>query len=358
MAIKRSNHLPNISDLFSYGRGKDFGNEGKNFAFDNCMEFVMEKLGENKKLDYWVMTGITGNGYTPVYHKNDAAAACEYCVSGYFAGPDYVGDVFNAIGYGHTYVTAKQLNADKPKYIQKLMDHVGRGIPVIVIDRSTVPLFADALTHYLYVGQEDYERTFLFSKKAGDALYHELNSMDFIPQDWIFAEEKQRDIALADIYRNAVAKIPYWLTLQEQDGVFFGAAAYCAWADEIEAGRYDSEIDAWHNYRVYVCNLATIAWANNVKDAPYATIVNRLAQIDARYVDMNTQIAEQYTRLGDEGGSSGWCKNGIWKELEELGGGLNNYSRDALSDKANRARIAAKFREAANCIDEIVRCFV
>jgi hypothetical protein len=356
MKIKRSNNLPNISDLFSYGMGKNFTNEGKNFAFDNCMEFLMEKLSENQKLDYWIITGITGNGYTPVYSKNDTATTCEYCVSGYLAGTEYIGYVFDAIGYGHTYVTAEQLNAEKTMYVQKLMGYIDRGIPVIAISTSNAPdFFIDSLTHYLYVGQEDYEKASLFSRKADAALYDKLDAMEFIPQDWVFAEEKKRDIALVDICRNAVMKIPYWLTLPERNGVFFGASAYRAWADDIEAGRYDSEIDAWHHYRVYICNLATIAWANNVNDAPYASIINRLAQIDPQYADMNALIAEQYYKLGEESGSSGWCKSGIWKELEELGGGLNNYSRDAFRDREKRANIATKFREAADCIDEVVR---
>jgi hypothetical protein len=342
------NHIPNIRDLFSYG-------DARNFAFDNCMAFLMGKLGEKQKLDYWIITGITGNGYTPVYSRTDSITACEYCVSGYLAGPKYVSHVFGAIGYGHTYVAAEQLNADKPMYIRKLMDHIDRGIPVVAISRSNMPSSdIDALTHYLYVGQEDYEKASLFSKKTDDELYRKLGAMDSIPQDWIFAGEKIRDIALLDICRNAVRKIPYWLTLPERNGIFFGSSAYRAWADDIEAARYDSDTDAFHNYGVYMCSLATIAWANNAYDAPYASIVNRLAQIDTRYVDMSAQVARQYFMLGEENQAHG-VHSGIWKDLEDLGAGLNHYSRDAFRSKETCAKIAGKFREAADCMDNVAQ---
>ncbi len=355
MIVRRSNNFPNIYDLFSYGVGKDSINEGKNFAFDNCLEFIMDKLGENHKLDYWIITGITGNGYTPVYSKSDVTTTCVYCVSDFIAGPDYVSYVFDAIGYSHTYVTAAQINTDRTMYIEKLKEYIRRGVPVIAICNSNTPSFSiDALIHYLYVGHEDYEKSFLFSKIADAALYNELNAMDFIPQDWVFVGEKNTDIPLIDICRNAVIKLPYWLMLPERDGVFFGASAFRAWADDIEAGRYDSEIDMWHNYVIYICTLATIAWANNVIDAPYASVVNRLAQIAPRYANLSAQIAEQYFILGDENGSSGFCKNGIWRDLEDLGGGFN-CSRDAFRNKENRAKIAAKFHEAADCINNVVQ---
>ncbi|NJD04568.1 MAG: hypothetical protein FIA99_18680 [Ruminiclostridium sp.] len=355
MKVKRTNSLPNIRDLFSYGMGEKHANEGKNFAFDNCMEYLMEKLGEKEKLNYWVITGITGNGYTPVYNRNDSTAACEYCVSGYLAGSDYIGYVFDAIGYEHTYITAERLNANKPEYLHKLMDYTKRGVPVIAIGNSGEPdFFIDSLTHYLYVGQEDYEKTFLFSRKADDELYNKLNAIEFIPQDLVFAGEKKHDIMLVDICRNAVMKIPYWLTMPERNGVFFGASAYRAWADDIEAGRYDGETHLWHNYVVYICNLATLAWANNVNDAPYASIVNRLSQLDTRYADMSVQIAKQFFLLGEEDGSSGFCKGGIWRSLEDLGGGFN-CSLKALNDTKIRAKIVDKFREAAVCIDNVLQ---
>ncbi|NJD03992.1 MAG: hypothetical protein FIA99_15655 [Ruminiclostridium sp.] len=348
MNKKQNNIHPNIRDLFSYGNAK-------NFAFDNCMEFLMEKLGESKKLDYWVITGITGNGYTPVYNKSDSTTACDYCVSGYLAGSDYVNYIFDSIGYGHTYVTSEELNADKSRYIQKLKDYIDRGVPVIAISYSNASSSnIDALTHYLYVRQEDYKKTLLFSKKANDELYHKLSAMESISQDWIFAEEKIHDIALIDICRNVVMKLPYWLTFPERNGVFFGPSAYRAWADDIEVGRYKGEIDVFHNYGVYMCNLATIAWANNIKDAPYASIINRLAQMDSQYADMSIQIAEQYFILGEENGMHG-VNSGIWKDLEDFGAGLNHYSRDAFLSKENCVKITGKFREAAHCMDNVVQ---
>ena len=353
--IRRSNDYPNISDLFSYGVGKDRINEGKNFAFDNCLAFLMEKLSNKQRFDYWIITGVTGNGYTPVYSLNDSAAPCEYSLSGYLAGPDYVSGVLDAMGYTPIYVSAAQLNKDKPAYIQRLKDHIGNGIPVIVIHRHHAENYpADALTHYLYVSREDHEKSFLFSKIADKTLYDELNATEFISQDWVFVSGKNRNIPLIDICRNAIEKLPHWLTLPQKDGVSYGASAFRAWADAVESGWYDCVTDIRHHYVVYICTLATIAWANNTIDAPYASIVNRLAQMDTQYADLNTHIAEQYRKLGDENGSTGFCKNGIWRDLEDLGGGFN-CTCETLRNRNSRVKIAAKLREAAICIDTVVQ---
>jgi xanthine phosphoribosyltransferase len=60
-------------------------------------------------------------------------------------------------------------------------------------------------------------------------------------------------------------------------------------------------------------------------------------------------IAAQYFNIGNGDGSGG-----IWKDLEDLGGGFN-VTQEALHDKEKRTKIAAKIRGAGDCLDEVVR---
>lgn len=204
------------SNVLTEIRGILQGCEGKNYGFDDCMAFLMERIGETPKLDYWTFTGITGDGITQVYNKN-ASTLCEYCVSGYLAGPDYVSNIFDTIGYEHTYIKAEQINAGKPAFLQKLMDSIDKGIPVIVkTNLADVPgVKTDVLTHFLYVGYEDNGNTLLFLWEESATL-KKYDTTGVIKQDWIFAGKKKNGIAFDQIIRNAVIKMPYWLTLPKR----------------------------------------------------------------------------------------------------------------------------------------------
>ncbi len=333
MITKQSNNaLPDIRGIIN-------GMEGKNYALNDCMAFLVERLEEPPKINYWTFTGITGDGFTMVYNKNKSTF-CEYCVSGYLSGPEYISYVFDAIGYEHTYVTAEQINANKTMYLQTLMAYIDRGVPVIVkTTRTDTPgIRTDVLTHFLFVGYEDYGKTllFLWEDKATLCKY---DTTGTINQDWIFVGEKKCDISFDDVVRNAVIKMPHWLTLPEKNGMFFGAKAYRAWADDIENGRYESETDLWSNYSVYICNMAT-------NSGGASAFLDQVKISYPQYTDIINKIAEQYTNTGNGEG-------GLWKALEDLGGGFN-VTPETIQDKEKRTKIATKIREAAMCLDNVL----
>lgn len=335
MVTRQSNNqLTNIRGIIN-------GSEGKNYAFDDCMTILMEKLGE-PELNYWVFAGITGDSIAQVYNRNQSTY-CEYCVSGYLSGLEYVKYVFDAIGYEHTYVTAEQINANKTMYLQTLMAYIDKGIPVMVRTnkKDTPGVRTDVLTHFVYAGYEDNGKTLLFLWEESGKLY-KYDTTGYINQDWVFAGEKKKEIEFTYVIKNAVIRIPYWLTLPEKNGMFFGPEAFRAWAQGIENGRYDNENDLWGNYSVYVSNLATNA--GNSNNEPY--IIKKFAELYPKYNDMCNEILKQYTKMSNQEG-------GIWKALEDLGGGFN-VTQEVLRDKEKRLKIAEKLREAADCLDNVL----
>lgn len=335
MITKQSNNL--LPDI----RGVLNGGEGKNYRFDDCMAFMMERAGDKLGLNYWLFAGLTGDSLSQVYHRNPSTF-CECCVSGYLSGPEYIGYVFDTIGYEHTYVTAQQINANKTMYLQTLMSYIDKGLPVLVRTslKDTPGISADALTHFLYVGYEEEGKTLQFIYE-NDAALCRFDATGEIRQDWIFIGEKKSGGTIEEIVKKAIRKMPCWLTLPEQDGVFFGPAAFRAWAEDIEGGRYDNETDLWGNYGVYVCNLATNA--GNGGRGP--NIDAQFFLTTPEYRDMWPKISEQYVKMSNI--------NGVWKALEALGGGFN-VTLDALKDKERRKQIAGKLREAADCLDQVL----
>lgn len=317
------------------------GMQGKNYVFCDCMAFIMERLGESQ-LDYWTFSWITGDGLTQIYNKNQTSFR-ECCVSGYRAGTEYIDYIFNAIGYDYEYVTAKQINADKERCIQKVKDCTDKGVPVLVMRRITSIVEHGGFS--LYIGYGDGGDTLLSVTDSNKINKYDTNAE--INQDWVFVCAKKREIAYEDIIIGAVKKMRHWLTIPEENGICYGAAAFRAWADDVEAGRFDNEPDLWANYGVYFANLATNSWANNISDAPYASLLYKFAQINPQFADMRDKIAEQFYIIGYGDG-----KGGIWKELEELGGGFN-LSNETFQDIEKKTQIAKKLREATDCMEAI-----
>ena len=333
---KEKNILDNVRGIIN-------GSEGKNYGLPDCMAYLMESIGESKELNYWLFAGVTGDGLTQVYNKNNTTS-CEYCVSGYLAGPLHTEYLFDAIGYDHSYVTSEQINSNKTIYLDKIISYIDKGVPVIVkTNLNTSPGFnTDVLTYFIYVGYEDYGKTLLFIREETATIF-KYDTTESIEQDWIFIGDKKRDTSYEEIIRNAVLKMPYWLSLPERNGMYFGAEAFHTWAKNIENGRYENEKDLWANYGVYIANLATNA--GNSGNEPY--IIKKFAEIDSRYKNMCDQILKLYVSLSNQDG-------GVWKALEELGGGFN-VTREVLCNKEKRTQIAMKLREAADCFDELVK---
>lgn len=90
------------SNLLAGRRALLDGMQGHNFALPDCLQYLFERAGAFGTLDYWNFAALTGDVCAQVYDRG-RADGCEYCVSGYLAGPDYLSRVFGALGYAHTY---------------------------------------------------------------------------------------------------------------------------------------------------------------------------------------------------------------------------------------------------------------
>lgn len=337
MTDKRVNLLPELGSIHD-------GYQGHNYGLPDCLAYVWERLNESVKLTYWDFAAITGDSTAQVYNRNPSTR-CEYCVSGFLAGAEYIGQVFSALGYGYTYATAAQINADKKTYLRKVTQYIDRGIPVLVKTAlADVPGWvSDVGTYSLIVGYNDGGNTLLLMVDTHRLIKYETGGE--VKMDWIFAGDRLRDVTLEELYLDAVKKIPYWLTLPERGGMFFGAAAFRAWADDIENDRYeDDNTDLWADYGVYVVNLAT------TPALPYF-MLKTFAEMSAVYSDytqLHDTISALFPAFKPDDQVPDESKDGLWSELEYLGGGLN-VTREVL-----RGKIAAALRGYASRLDQAV----
>ncbi|MCL2447089.1 MAG: AraC family transcriptional regulator [Oscillospiraceae bacterium] len=306
------------------------GYQGHNYGLPDCIKFILECKDWPERPDFWDIAALTGDSIAQVYNRNPTTS-CEYCVSGYLAGPEHIKYVFDALGHEHEHVTAAQLNADNARYIQKIVDMIDRDIPVLVkTNLNDIPEWhSDVGTYCLIVGYDhggQIVKLLFGGTETVDCILTGNNKMDLI-----FIGEKRREITLEELHHNAVEKASHWLTLPERNGMCFGAAAFRAWADDIEAGRFeDGSLPLWENYGVYVCNLATNS--------------GQLAGLGGEKV---RELLPTETPIG------GKCL--LWVQLEELGGGMDmEQVKATMRDKKKRAKIAAALRDYAQHVERVV----
>ncbi|MCL2531632.1 MAG: AraC family transcriptional regulator [Oscillospiraceae bacterium] len=319
-------------------------NAGENYWFNSAMRYVMQCQGE-PDYDYGFFAGITGDNYTQFYPRNAIDGVC--AASDSLMSPDYAKWVFDQVGYACEYVTEQELLANQEHYLQQIIAYIDRGLPVICVDWG------------VFVGYEDGGKTLLFLTHEweeprrvavrGERFIEKIPSTEtqrgcnFITLDMIFIGEKKQQKDLAQLHREAILRLPAQLTGGTDDYIF-GAAAFRAWADDIESGKFDDvlarEGDGTWSYTNYVCVLAT-----NGSDNHHG--------FDVKCLELNpdmtflADVAALYAKMGDM-----WMRD---KDcLEKLGGGFN-ISKKTLDNKRKRAKIVAKIREFADVTDEVVR---
>ena len=328
------------------------GMKGHNYALPDCVKFILECAGWGDKPDFWDIAAITGDSVAQVYNRN-LTTGCEYCVSGYLAGPEHIKYVFDTLGYSCDYVTAEQLNANNELYTQVIVGTIDAGIPVLVkTNLNDIPEWhSDAGTYCLIVGYDNggqIVKLLFDGTETVDCMLTGKNKMDLI-----FIREKRREVTLEELYLKAIQKMTYWLTLPEQNGLFFGAAAFLAWADDIEAGRFaGDDIPIWENYGVYVCNLAT-------SGGEPTYIFKKLADMNQSYAYL-APLGEKIQQLLPAESPTGG-RSLLWIQLEELGGGMaqdgamdKDVFKATMRDKEKRSKVAAALRDYAKRLDQAV----
>lgn len=334
-----SNKLSNIRPILD-------GMQGHNYALPDCIKFIFECMNVYEALDFWTIAAATGDTVAQVYNHNPSTR-CEYCVSGYLAGEHYITEVFNTFGLDCEYADRTQINGNKEHYIKKIKEYIDNGIPVLVkANVNDVPNWkSDVGTYCLIVGYQN--DGWQLDLLLYDTVTIEYDMSAEAKLELVFTEKNEDDIPLQDIYTKIIKKLPYWLTLPEQNGMHFGADAYRAWASDILAGRFaQNSIDLWGNYCVYVCSLAT-------NGGLPVFIFDKLAELNPAFSEL-TLLADKIKKLlPTEAPDSG--KSMLWAQLEKLDMAMNADKVGEMMQISDRRKDAAKLLSAyASKLEETI----
>lgn len=320
---------------------------GENYWFNGCSRYVMGALGE-PEYDYVFFAGLTGDVFTQIFSFDHFRGDCatDYLLSA--GGQGYIEDIFAQCGYDASFVPEKRVKAEKETYLRKILDYIDRGVPVI---------------SNLVISGHDAWLVFVGYERSGEILLFMTDNMtapEQIPAEAVFAEgqcpqgeersrglvfvgEKRGQKDLAQLYRQALEKLPALPNARTSE-YCFGAAAFRAWADEIESGRYDHmrpedfEKNKWFIYANYICVLAT-------NGSCCHDFLDRAEKLNP---DMTwlSELHQLYRKMAD-----------MWERdpdgLEAMGAGFN-ITLEALKNRERRANITAKIREYAGIADQVL----
>lgn len=307
---------------------------GENYWFNGCAKYVMECLGESD-YDYWFFAGLTGDIFTQhyTYTKSSDDALSSYMME---ENPTrFIEDIYARCGYAATYVSNPDIRKNTEMYLQTLIAYIDKGIPVIKWGNP----------EGVFVGYEDYGKVLLYitgNSNQPERLTLEKAIQGEALSGWIFVGEKRESRSLAQLYCEAICKIPQHLSVKT-DTYCFGAEAFRLWARDIENGKFDGmtveEFDTWAYYTNYVCVLAT-------NGSCCYGFLDKAKELNSDFIFID-EVKKLYTRTGQI-----W-NNDNGNDLEALGGGFN-VTLEVLQNKDKRAKIIAKIRECGDCIDKIV----
>ena len=218
---------------------KIYENPAENFMFPNCMRSVMMALGEDKALDFLFFAGVCGDLFTqtwcfPKWQYNDSySSVCHHTVIPIRAA-------FDACGYEFEYVPASEIQKHKPKYIQRIVESINRGVPVLTFGIVGPPICSiifgyddggDILIGWAqFTDETDHDNPYDLYK--AEKYFQKRNGLDR-SDALIFIGNKKHPPDIAGSVRTSLNNIYKFADLPAADRVVFGRTAFEAWADSL-----------------------------------------------------------------------------------------------------------------------------
>lgn len=330
------NHIP-IHPL-------QYPNEGQNYVFNGCMKFLMECIGEKEPYDYWFFSAVSGDSYVQAVNTNPDKWCT--CLSQAKFDEALIRRVFDAIGYGFTYLPAEVWRKDPQALRAKIVASIDRGVPVIGQGFHSYHWGMDLPTSAVrsVIGYEnDGERFYRLTEEDTELVPFSLE--DPLPYTFVFIEEKKEAPPVAQVYRQALGRAPELMRTAPWDegDAHFGNDAFEQWARMLEGGFYRMPREAfdaadqlakWRYYCVYICIIATNIYAKR-------HTTDRAIRLNPDLAPMAPLLEREYQAL-----------EALEDELRAAGGDFN-VTYEVLQNAQACARIAGILRKFPAVHDRI-----
>ena len=317
------------------------GMKGQNYWLHGCMEYVASCLGLDRRYDYWFFSAVAGDSVTQLYSRDISAPV--WYLSHELAGDVQLGKIFNAIGRKYTRYTGIT-DETRGQFLSQIKTSLDHGIPVIARGGSSGNISMD-IEYNCIVGYDTEALFYLIcSEKSPQSVAPQFTEL-------IFVGEPCADLpAIEQVYRDAVMRVPEWLTMPSTDSLSFGIQAFYDWADSFENGSLsglpEDQPDIWNVHGTYLCMLGTNGGGGGLferalHDHPEMRFIEKI-------IPLYTELSEIFHILAyrDSRGNNDYANGGM------LGG--FHIARASVKDPILMKPVCEKIREAARISEKIV----
>lgn len=335
----------------------------ENFFLDSAIYSIAEFVGIKYDNDFTPIAAITGDLFTYMYSD---IMPCDSGLTNYVLMPDRVVKAFSSFGWKCEYLSKQEVERDMEKAIQKIYASIDRGYLVLAWGVGGIPGMRqdqqmgegaliggyddEVLLIHLYCGAERLPaKSFDGRPGVDDDGYTAIPVKDALAgTDGIFIlTEKITPTDVETVYKEAIMRIPDWLTMMPTGGrvsktekYTFGKEAFTHWSkvlmDDIIWRDCDENM-IWEKHCCAYCSLCTstervVDWLKRAE-----TICPELSIIAG--------ILPIYQKLSE------LCQK-IW----DFQGGFMP-SADKMQLHEYRANIAAILQKMGRCCDDILQAF-
>lgn len=329
--------IPNVQKLYE--------NKAENYMFPACMRSAMSALNENPELDFLFFAGITGDLFTQVWKEpkwqyNDSYSTV--CKESQLP----IKAAFDACGYSYEYVYKEDIQRRKHVYIQKIVESIDQGLPVLTFGIVGPPICS------IICGYEENGEVLIGWAQFTDEPVED-RPMDLIPAEnyfsvrngldqsegLIFLKKKEQQPNLEASFRQTMKQIPIWASVPSEDNLYFGKEAFKKWEDSLLCDECFEQEDLLESPMDTYGSCMVLAGTNLSQIHEFLKRVREYCPDLETTIDaLNEAYASQIKALN--------------KIVEYQGGYFLDADRKALANKEFRMKLAELIKELGECYEE------
>jgi len=332
--------IPNVEKLYE--------NQAENYMFPSCMRSAMYALDEDKALDFLFFAGVCGDLFTqtwcfPKWQYNDSYSnVCHATVVPIRAA-------FDACGYEFEYISASELRENKPKYVQRIVESIDRGVPVLTFGIVGPPtcsiIFGYDENGEVLIGwsqftdehpEGDHPTEAYFSKNY----FQKRNGLD-ASYGLVFIGNKKQQADVAARIRESIGNIPKFANMPTTERVLFGQAAFEAWADSLlDDACFQSEDDLVSPLDTYMSCVVQIGTNMHYMQ----DYLRRAAELCPDLPPLIAELEGAYQRM----------REALQNVIDFQGGYFFDADRTALLRRNFREELANLVRALGSCYADVI----
>lgn len=223
--------IPNVEKLYE--------NKAEKYMFPSCMRSAMSALNEDENYDFVFFAAVCGDFFTqtwlePKWRYNDS-------YSNVWKDQQLpIQQAFDACGYEYTYVRHDEIVAKEEAIQKQIVESIDKGLPVLSFGIVGPPV-CSIICGYSEDGKVLIGWSQFSGEMCDDEIFDHVFSKNYFQvrnqlknvEALIFFGKKKKRETIAENMEKAILRIKDYKKMVSTEEVYFGKAAFDAWADSL-----------------------------------------------------------------------------------------------------------------------------